>query len=104
MLAGGGCLDIFTLVCHFFLLSPSLGDGLIQTEILSQKAVKPKTTNQPTFNLVTQVSDSGSHGALVSFFHYKRYSVIWGSQPLRARNRQVEFEFLPNMPEILIYI
>ena len=28
--------------------SLSLGDGLIWTEILSQRAVKPKTANQPT--------------------------------------------------------
>ena len=28
--------------------SLSLGDGSIWTEILSQRAVKPKTTNQPT--------------------------------------------------------
>ena len=34
--AGGGCLDIFTLVYPFSPLSPS------------QRAVKPKTTNQPT--------------------------------------------------------
>ena len=27
--AGGGCLDIFTLVYHFYFLSPSLGDGPI---------------------------------------------------------------------------
>ena len=46
--AGGGCLDIFSLVYLFSLLSPSLGDDPILTEILSQKAVKPKTTNQPT--------------------------------------------------------
>ena len=26
---GWGCLDIFSLVYHFFLLSPSLGDGPI---------------------------------------------------------------------------
>ena len=73
--AGGGCLDIFTLIYPFFPLSPSLwetaryrlkyclkgplnprptnqptnslGDGPIYTEILSQRAVKPKTTNQP---------------------------------------------------------
>ena len=32
----------------FFFLPPSLGDGPIYTEILSQRAVKPKTTNQPT--------------------------------------------------------
>ena len=37
--AGGGCLDIFTLVSHFSLLSAYL------TEILPQRAVKPKTTN-----------------------------------------------------------
>ena len=41
--AGGGCLDIFSLVYRF----SSLGDGPIETEILSQRAVKPKTTNQP---------------------------------------------------------
>ena len=27
--AGGGCLDIFSLVYHFYFLSPSLGDGPI---------------------------------------------------------------------------
>ena len=45
--AGGGCLDIFSLVYHFPSFSLSLGDGPIWTEILSQGAVKPKTTNQP---------------------------------------------------------
>ena len=46
--AGGGCLAI-SLVYHFSFLSPSLGDGPIQTEILSQRALNPKTktTNQP---------------------------------------------------------
>ena len=39
--AGGGCFDIFSLVYH-----SSLGDGPIYTKILSQRAVKPKTTNQ----------------------------------------------------------
>ena len=48
--AGGDCLDIFSLVYLFSFLSPSLGDDQIQTEILSQRAVKPKTRNQP--NLV----------------------------------------------------
>ena len=32
----------------FLSFSLSLGDGPIWTEILSQRAVKPKTTNQPT--------------------------------------------------------
>ena len=46
--AGGGCLDNFTLIYPFSSFSLSLGDGPIYTEILSQRAVKPKTTNQPT--------------------------------------------------------
>ena len=46
--AGGGGLDIFTLIYPFSSFSLSLGDGSIWTEILSQRAVKPKTTNQPT--------------------------------------------------------
>ena len=37
----GGCFDIFTLIYPFSPLSPFLW------EILSQRAVKPKTTNQP---------------------------------------------------------
>ena len=52
--AGGGCLDIFTLIYHFFPLSPS------------QRAVKPKT-NQPTNN------------RLCSFYqvHCKCYIIKW---------------------------
>ena len=45
--AVGGGLEIFTLIFPFFSFSLSLGDGPISTEILSQRAVKPKTTNQP---------------------------------------------------------
>ena len=52
-LAVGAC--VWGLFGHFyshlsFLSSSSLslGDGPIQTEILPQRAVKPKTTNQPT--------------------------------------------------------
>ena len=43
--AGGGGLDIFTLIYPFSSFSLSLGDGPIKTEILSQRAVKPRTTN-----------------------------------------------------------
>ena len=46
---GGGGLDIFTLIYHFFSFSLSLGDGPIWTKILSQRAVKPQTTNQPYY-------------------------------------------------------
>ena len=37
--SGWVCLNIFILVYYFCLVSPSLGDGPIQTEILSQHAV-----------------------------------------------------------------
>ena len=47
---GWGLFGYFTLRLSFlFSYSLSLGDGPIQTEILSQRAVKPKTTNQPLF-------------------------------------------------------
>ena len=42
--AGGGCLDIFTLIYPFSPLSPSFRE----TEIMSQRAYNPNTTNQPT--------------------------------------------------------
>ena len=47
--AGGGCLDIFSLVYLFSFLSPSLWETARYREILSQRAVKPKTTNQRLF-------------------------------------------------------
>ena len=45
--AVGGCLNIFSPVCLFSFLSSSLGDDPKYIEILSQRAVKPKTTNKP---------------------------------------------------------
>ena len=45
---GGGCLAIFfSRLSFLFSFSLSLGDGPKKTEILSQRAVKPKN-NQPT--------------------------------------------------------
>ena len=46
--AGGSGLDIFTLIYPFSSLSLSLGHGPIYTEIMSQRAVEPGATNQPT--------------------------------------------------------
>ena len=47
--AGGGLFGLFFSHLSFlFSFSLSLGDGPIKTEILSQRAVKPKPTNQPT--------------------------------------------------------
>ena len=46
---GWGLFGHFFSHLYFpFSFSLSLGDGSILTEILSQRAVKPKTTNQPT--------------------------------------------------------
>ena len=42
---GRNCLDSFSLVFHFSFFFISLGDGLIYTEILSQRTIK---LNQPT--------------------------------------------------------
>ena len=52
--AGGGCLDIFSLLCHFSLLSPSLWETVRYRLKLSQRTVKPKTTNQ-------NLSETGVH-------------------------------------------
>ena len=54
--AGGGGLDIFTLIYPFSSFSLSLGDGSIQTEILSQRAVKPKTTNQSQAKVIYRLN------------------------------------------------
>ena len=46
--AGGGCLDIFTLVYLFSPLSPSLWETVrYRLKYCPKGAVKPKTTNQP---------------------------------------------------------
>ena len=45
--AGGGCLDIFSLIYPFSPLPPSLWETARYTEILSQRVVKPQN-NQPT--------------------------------------------------------
>ena len=45
--AGGCCFEIFTPYLSFLLL--------IETEVLSQRVVKPKSTNQPTIVQVITV-------------------------------------------------
>ena len=48
--AGGGCMDIFSSSVFSLFFLP-LWESPIKTEILSQRAVKPNTTNQPTLSL-----------------------------------------------------
>ena len=47
--AGGGCLDIFTLIYPFFPLSPSLWEtARYRLKYCLKGPLSPKTTNQPT--------------------------------------------------------
>ena len=48
--AGGGCLDIFTLIYPFFPLSPSLWEmARYRLKYCLKGPLNPKPTNQPTF-------------------------------------------------------
>ena len=48
--AGGGCLDIFTLIYPFSLLSPSLWEtARYRLKYCLKGPLNPKTTNLPTF-------------------------------------------------------
>ena len=50
--AGGGCLDIFTLVCPFSPVSPSLWEtARYRMKYCFKGPLNPRTTNQPTSNL-----------------------------------------------------
>ena len=79
VVAGGGCLDSF--FSHLSFLSsftPSLGDGPILTEILDQRAVKPKATNQPnqTFPhfLIKEITDENT--SITSLFPFVIQKVL----------------------------
>ena len=78
--AGGGGLDIFTLIYPFSSFSLSLGDG----SIWSQRAVKPKTTKsyhvallispQITVDIITRVP--GLNRAIPRFTSYSNCSRV----------------------------
>ena len=54
--AGGGLVGhVYSHLSSLSFFSLSLGVGPILTEILSQRAVKPKTTNQPT-NIIVYIT------------------------------------------------
>ena len=59
--AGGGCLDIFTLIYPFFPLSPSLWEtARYRLKYCLKGPLNPKTTNQPT-NLPCENKFSNGH-------------------------------------------
>ena len=52
--AGGGCLDIFTLIYTFFPLSPSLWQtARYRLKYCLKGPLNPKPTNQPTYNFTS---------------------------------------------------
>ena len=60
--AGGGGLDIFTLVCPFFPLSPSLWEtARYRLKYCLKGPLNPHPTNQPT-----NLSDDGSKPEILS--------------------------------------
>ena len=75
---GRGCLDIFCRLSFLSSYSFSLGDGPIKTEILSEMAVKLKTTNQPTsLNCWIRVSQVDIWIKGATFTIYRASSLIY---------------------------
>ena len=72
--AGGGCGQFFTRILYLFSFCVHLGDGSIYmlTEILSLRAVKPKTNKQPTNRLVFQASPALGRKTRFHVLHTKR--------------------------------
>ena len=54
--AGGGCLDIFTLIYPFSSLSPSLWETTrYRLKYCLKGSLSPKTTNQPTILIIIRI-------------------------------------------------
>ena len=82
--AGGGCLDIFSLVYHFSFLSPSLSEtARYRLTYCLKGSLSPKSTNQPTHaQLVLACTDLSkvfaryvSHFCLHSLCRQQLYSI-----------------------------
>ena len=62
--AGGGCLDIFTLIYPFFLLSPSLWEtARYRLKCCLKGPLNPKPTNQPPHK--KQIKQKGNYRELI---------------------------------------
>ena len=84
--AGGGCLGIFSLIYHFSFLSPSLWERARYRlkYCLSQRAVKPKATNQPT-NCTCSRCGWGLFGHFYShLFFLSSFSLSLGDGPIQT--------------------
>ena len=61
--AGGGCLDIFTLIYPFFPLSPSLWEtARYRLKYCLKGPLNPKPTNQPNDSIKFKISSKTSCG------------------------------------------
>ena len=64
--AGGGCLDIFTLIYPFFPLSPSLWEtARYRLKYCLKGPLNPKPTNQPIIQCSTTEPKSLFHDTVV---------------------------------------
>ena len=94
--AGGGCLDIFTLIYHFSSLSPSLWETTrYRLKYCLKGSLSPKTTNQPT-NIVVS---SPEHEVLMVSYCDHSFSVVralstFCFKRLLRRNGWTDFEII----------
>ena len=88
--AGGGCLDIFSLIYHFSFLSPSLWEtARYRLKYCLKGPLSPKQpTNQPTVSW-TQLMSGGAHPspfAALSFTNSKKVPIYcWVDREFSSR-------------------
>ena len=91
--AGGGCLDIFTLVYPFFPLSPSLWEtARYRLKYCLKGPLNPKTTNQmdEILNLIESVSED-----------FPSYSCSQFNQRLRTKCQKALHRYSCNVVYLL---
>ena len=87
--AGGGCLDIFTLICPFSSLSPSLWETTrYRLKYCLKGSLSPKTTNQPT--LIYPFSSLSP--SLWETTRYRLKYCLKGSLSPKTTNQQQNYE------------
>ena len=89
--AGGGCLDIFSLVYHFSFLSPSLWEtARYRLKYCLKGPLSPKTTNQPKSNICRILEqDPTTHNGnplVYRFLPYKETTTVTSCFLLSATN------------------
>ena len=85
--AGGGCLDIFTLIYPFYPLSPSLWEtARYRLKYCLKRPLNPKQpTNQPTMSVSNVIYHKFSHGAAFYTLNGKNVNVMLESLLITTR-------------------